>query len=147
MRTYLELGPVHAHVDSVIEGPPLEILFVIRVVDYVVQLLVNLGQPTKRDPWHIIRTTDGRKSVGLSQPGSISILSLATSRPSSPLKYICVRITFRHGRLYTHSRATTPFMLHIALAYWTRIWKHRAMARKKWNFARKEKENFFWSDQ
>jgi len=50
MRTYLELGPVHAHVDSVIEGPPLEILFVIRVVDYVVQLLVNLGQPTKRDP-------------------------------------------------------------------------------------------------
>ena len=42
---YLELGPVHPHVDSVVEGPPFEILFVIGIVDCMVQFLINLRQP------------------------------------------------------------------------------------------------------
>lgn len=35
-KKYLKLGPVHAHVDSVIEGPPLEVFVVVGVVDCVV---------------------------------------------------------------------------------------------------------------
>lgn len=42
---YLELGPIHAHVDAVVGRPPLEVLVVVRVVDRVVQLLVDLRQP------------------------------------------------------------------------------------------------------
>lgn len=42
---YLKLWPVHAHVDSVIEGPPLEVLVVVGVIDCVVQFFVDLRQP------------------------------------------------------------------------------------------------------
>ena len=44
VQLYLELGPIHAHVDSVVEGPPLEILVVVRIVDCVVQFFVDLRQ-------------------------------------------------------------------------------------------------------
>lgn len=47
-KGYLKLRPVHAHVDSVIKRPPLEVLVVVGVVDCVVQLFVNLWQPKQQ---------------------------------------------------------------------------------------------------
>ena len=47
-RGYLKLWPVHAHVDSVIKRPPLEVLVVVGVVDCVVQLFVDLWQPKQQ---------------------------------------------------------------------------------------------------
>lgn len=146
MRTYLELGPVHAHVDSVIEGPPLEILFVIRVVDYVVQLLVNLGQPTKRDPWHIIRTTDGRKSVGLSQPSSISILSLAILAALLPVKIYARTYNFQ-TRKTLHTVVLRPLSCYILLLPTGHVYESTEQWREKNKTWPAMKKKTFRSDQ
>ena len=39
---YLELGPVHGHVDAKVVGPPLDVLLLVGVVDRVVELFVDL---------------------------------------------------------------------------------------------------------
>lgn len=41
-KCYLELRPIHRHVDSVVVGPPFDVLLLIGVVDCVVKLFVNL---------------------------------------------------------------------------------------------------------
>jgi len=45
---YLELRPVHGHVDAVVVGPPPQVLLVVRVVHCVVELLVDLRQAAEK---------------------------------------------------------------------------------------------------
>lgn len=40
--TYNKVGPIHGHVHSVIVRPPLQVLLMVRIVDRVIKLFVDL---------------------------------------------------------------------------------------------------------
>lgn len=61
--TYNERWPIHGHVDTVVVGPPFQILGVVRVVDCVVELLIDLRNPESNLVASFIRCKKSIKDI------------------------------------------------------------------------------------
>lgn len=46
---YLECGPVHGHIDTMVVRPPFQIFHMICIADCMVEFLIDLWQPRKTE--------------------------------------------------------------------------------------------------